>query len=227
MSGASGAATNHAQIVCTCGRDHRGKDSRNCLVFTILNDLNKGIREFLNYQETAESGKNGPMAHCLRSIVLRGYDNMMLEFKMAEDDSVQHPEWHLTDEIARLRSYFEQVADGCAEAKKNWNSRPPPNVMPSMVGGEDKELLHAKSMIRHLYETCDEIISDFVFSGLRSGSYLDDPGGYLSRVDTAFQDAFEIIIHLPEHENETIRDFTKKSYKIWAETRRLLCEQRG
>lgn len=225
MNRASDAATNPPQIVCKCGRDHRRADSRQCPVFNILNDMNIRIRQFLDYQRVLAFGKNGPMAQCLHSVVLERYDNMIKEFKKIEATIGKHPEWQLADEIARLRRYFEQVADGCSEAKKAGDLRPPPSVVPHIASNEEEMLRNAKLKVEELYDKCEYTITQFLHNGVPSGRYHEHAEEYLPNVDNYFKETFEAIIRLlPGIENETIKNLTEKSYEIWKETRRLLCE---
>lgn len=225
MNRASGAATNPSQIVCRCGGDHRGTENRHCPVFNVLDGLNTKIREFLGYQKVLEFGKNGPMAHCLRSIVLEEYDSMIKIFQEKEATSQKHPEWHLADEIARSRSYFEQVTDGYAEAKKTLGPRPPASVIPSTIGDEKTTLGWARYSVEHFYDTCVDVISEFVLCG--ADLYMGAHERYLTQVDNGFKETFENIIQLPRTENATIQDLTQKLYDIWKENRRLLCDFKG
>lgn len=224
MNTASGSATNPSQIVCRCGKDHRGTDKRTCPVFIIISDLNRGIQDFMEFQQVLDFGKNGPMDHCLRKALLGEYDLMIQRFKYKEATSDQHPEWHLADEIARLRSYFEQIADGCAQDKKTLGPRPPPSVIPSTDGDLETTLGYAQSQVTNFYGTCCDIMTEFVITGADWRCDLVDQKGFVPKIDDAFKFAFEGIIGLPRTENSTVQDLTQKLYAIWKENRRLLCE---
>ncbi|KAK7711733.1 hypothetical protein SLS63_012572 [Diaporthe eres] len=145
---------------------------------------------------------------------------MIRQFQNAEGDSERNPEWHLTDDIARLRSYFEQVANGCAEARETLRPRPPLSVT---NGDRESALGIAQLAVNRFYDTCKDATMDFLVSG-KDPCDVDESEGFLPKVDNAFKEAFEEIIQLPRTENATIKDLTEKSYEIWKESRRLLCE---
>lgn len=220
----SGAATFPYPIVCRCGSDHRETDNRQCPVFNILTDLNNRIQMFLDYQKVLEFGKEGAMAHCLRTIVLKEYDKMIKEFQKKKAFIEQHPGWRLADDIAGLQRYFDQVADGCAEAKETLGSRPPPSVVPHIASNEEKMVRDAILKVEELYYRCESVINQFLHLAVPFARYREHAGGCLPKVDNAFKETFEAIIGLPGIENATIKDLIEKSYDIWKENRRLLCE---
>lgn len=157
--------------------------------------------------------------------MLSEYDRMIRSLERQKTRSEQHPEWNLADKISRLRRYAEQVSVGCADEKKTLGPRPPSPEAEPIIGNEDKTLQHAKIVVNWFYDTCWDIISEFVLSGAESLSYAPDEQGYLSRIDNAFKEVlFEAIVDLPATENATIQALTEKSYKIWKENRRLLCD---
>lgn len=131
MNGATDVAVGSSQVVCECGRDHRLAATRFCPAFRALEELHKRIAVFLDAQELFEFGKDGPLAHGLRSMTLRHYELTINPFERQKDASYQHPEWKLTDEIDRLRRYFDQVADGCEE--EDLGPRPPPSIIPDIT----------------------------------------------------------------------------------------------
>lgn len=154
------------------------------------------------------------------------YGWMIRSLEHQKTMSERHPEWNLAEEISRLRRYAEQVSVGCAEEKKTLGPGPQPPKVEPIIGTEDKTLQYAKNRINWFYDTCWEIIEEFVLSGAESLSYMPDSQGYLAQIDNEFKEVFEAIIDLPASENATIQALTEKSYKIWKECRRLLCDSK-
>lgn len=216
-------ATTTIFSACECGGDHRGTESRGCPIFEIINCLQKKIEEFLDLQQVLEFGKNGPMAHCLRyTIALKLFDIKRL-FIEYEDVSEKHPEWHLTEEICRLKSYFDQVAHGCTE-DKGTSVPKTPTLGSTGIINDNKTTFRGPNRILIFHGICNDIIEEYVRSGAVTFSSTKDHQGYLSRVDKGFKDAYEAITSPPCTENSEIQARMKQAYEIWQESRRLLCE---
>lgn len=213
-----------SQIVCECGRDHRGTNTRRCPIFSILHDVYSGIENFLYIQEIIEFGKDGPMAHCLRSSMIFSYDLVMKTFQKWEAASKEHPEWNLAEELSRLRRYADQITIGCAEEKNMLGPDPPPSVVEPIVGDEDMTLQGAKSGVLFFYGTCHEVISEYVGSEGTSVMCKPDAKKVLDGIEREFTSALEDIMDLPKTQNATFRDLTQRLYDIRKETRRLLCD---
>lgn len=220
MNGTADAAVDSSQIVCRCGRDHRLAVTRLCPVFKALNLLHQRVASFWDAEELFQFGKDGPLAHGLRSMTLRRYDWTIYEFQRQQDASDQHPEWDLADELSRLRRYFDQIADGCAE--ESHGPRSPPSVVPEILSAEGSAVVNAKRDTIAFYDTCYDVISEWFNNGAHSLRNRDDHEGDLPMVDNAFKEAFEKITSLSKDEYETIQDLIKRLYELWSETRRLL-----
>lgn len=209
-----------SQTVCECGSDHRSAVTRLCRPFMALTQLHKRISEFLDAQALFEFGKDGPLAHGLRSMTLRLYDETIDQFDRSQTASDEHPEWNLANDLSRLRRYFDEVADGCAD--ELLGPRPPLSVIPDIVFDENATLRAAKNETIGCYDHCYEVISQWFDKGALSLKLGDDPEGWLPMVDNAFKEAFEKITLLSPNNHEKIQDLAKKSYELWRETRRLL-----
>lgn len=189
-------------------------------MFTIPYDLNQRITLFIDTLDLFEFGKDGPLAHGLRSLVLRRYDEAIREFHYRQVASEEHPEWNLAGEISKLRRYFEQIADGRAEGVLG--PRLPFTDRSDIVGDEHTTLLDAKNATIRCYDLCYDMISDWAVEGMESLTYQKDTRGKLRRVDDAFKNAVEKTNLLSAAEDRIIEDLTKSSYEIWKETRRIL-----
>lgn len=226
MNRATDQVANDSQIFCRCGRDHRRAGSRWCPTFNIVEELRRHVRNFLNVRDVWDSGKDGPLAWslCSKTIEYHGYATSTLEHW--DSVSKEHPEWHLQEQISTLWEYVEQVADGCAEARKSLEHYPPASVVPKIIGDEKEALRDAKKATIECYDVFDSVIRSWIHDGACPLSIGFDDNGWLKEVDDAFKKAFEKIILLPDTENANIRDLTDKAYGSWKETRRLLCESK-
>lgn len=228
MSRATDAAADNSRtrIVCECGSDHRGIRNQHCPIFNILSRLHDKIQVFLDAQEVLESGKDGPMAYCLRYTMLVIHDLTSEEIRKWEAKSKENPEWQLAAEISKLKRYFEQVADGCAKDEKSLGLRPPSPVLPEYPGDMGSAQRRAHVSIHDFYDTCHRVIEEFVRNGAKSLSRQPDHQGHLALVDNAYKETFETVLLVGDTNHRTIQHLNKKSYDIWAECRRLLCEFR-
>lgn len=229
MSRATDAARDPSQIVCLCGDDCRGRDTCQCPVSeTFSYMLSTGIEDFENIQKVFEFGKDGPMAHCLGSVILSKYKMIHNLWESLTAISDQHAECHSVQDFLWSWFIFRNLegAQGCAEDMETLGSHPPPSVLPDIVGDEEETLRYAKDYLRWFYKHCAGVISEFVTGGAHSLSHVDDDEGYLTKIDNGFKEVFEAITCLPRTENANIQDLTDKSYEIWKECRRLLLDFR-
>lgn len=213
-----------SQTVCECGRDHRGPNALGCPVFNIFVEVSEDIRDFLAAQDFVQFGKDGPMAHCLRSGLIFCYDILMETLQRYEAASHEHPEWNLAEQLSRLRRYAEQVTVGCAEEKEILGPDPPHSVVEPIVGDEERTLRNAKFQIRRFYDTCRDVISGFMFTDMDSIRCKSDKEKVLKQIDTNFTDAIDHIMAIPKTQNAAFRDLTQRLYDIRKETLRLLCD---
>lgn len=220
MNGDTDTTVGSSQTVCECGSDHRSAVTRLCRPFMALAHLHKRISEFLDAQALFEFGEDGPLAHGLRSMTLRLYDETIDQFDRSQTASDEHPEWNLANELNRLRTYFDEVADGCAD--EVLGPRTPLSAIPDIVFDESATLRAAKSETITGYDSCYAVISQWFDKGAHSLKMGYDPEEWLPIVDNAFKEAFEKTTLLSPHNHETVQDLAKKSYELWRETRRLL-----
>lgn len=164
------------------------------------------------------------MAYCLRYTMLVIHDLTSEEIRKWEAKSKENPEWQLAAEISRLQGYFEQVADGCAKDKKSLSRRPPRHVLSIYPGDRETAYGRAHVSIHDFYDTCHNVIEEFVRNGAKSLSREPDRQGHLAMIDNAYKETFETVLLVGDTNHRTIQHLNKKSYEIWAECRRLLCE---
>lgn len=216
------------QIACECGVDHRETGNRNCVVYVILNRLHEVIDKFFTILDLLEFGKNGPMIYCLRRVTMKSYRETMKDFKKFEPIGEQHPEWHLAEQISKLRKYFDQVAIDCAE-EKNAMARVDPYVdflLEEIFGDEEKAVREAKEECAVCFGMFEQYIEEHVNSGAGNLTARHDPDGVLPNVDKEYRTALEAIKLIPESETEETQKLTTSLDRVWKETLRLLCEFR-
>lgn len=196
-------------------------------LLNILDQLSNHIRGLLNILDVYEFGKDGPLAHGLLSQVLKQYDRTMECLQHFEARGEGHPEWHLAEHISGIRSYLDQTAEFCDEAKQTLGPHSPPDIVPDIVENEDETLRIAKQAAIQCYDDCFTfVVAEWILRGARTLSGQADPEGWLQQVDDAFVKAFAKITLLPNSENAEVQDLVQKSYRIWKESRRLLCDFR-
>ncbi|KAG8156842.1 hypothetical protein KVR01_013255 [Diaporthe batatas] len=226
MSEGTDAARDAAHAACECGRDHRQAGNRTCEPVGLMSHLHVTVQEFLDAQEVLEFGKDGPMAPCLLGGTMEYYTFVLASFSESQTTSEKHPEWHLAAEIARLRRYFDQVAENCAEKKNGCSDQDLENrsFLPEISGNEEKTLSDAKNKVHEFWDTCYDAIEVWGILNLRRDN---DPEGCLPVVDKAFKDALDAIMLLPDSENTTAQELSRQLHEILNETRRLFNFSKG
>lgn len=218
-------AASLSQVVCDCGSDHQGSSTRRCPIFEILSRLQLPTEDLLQILDSLEFGKNGPMAHRLRSVALRYYDSGIDEFEKWQAMSEENPNWNLADSISRSRRHYDQISITCAEDKRTLGPHPSPLILPVIVGDEEKTLKKAKQAVIWLYQYCADFISEHMRRlGVLPIRPENDEHGYLWQIDCSFEEAMDAINSTVKPENATLQDLSNKSCRIWRETRRLMCE---
>ncbi|KAG8156873.1 hypothetical protein KVR01_013286 [Diaporthe batatas] len=192
-------AASLSQAICECGRNHQ----------------RAGTRRF---------GKDGLMAHCLRSEAVKYYDMGIKCFQKWQAKSEENPGWNLADSITWMRKYFDQISITCAEDKRTLGPYPSDSILPVIVGDEEESLKIAKEAVLTLYESCTDCVSENVWTDEPPLHHNNDPDGSLTCIDEALKDAMDAINSIKKAEGASIQDLSDKSYRIWREARRLLCE---
>lgn len=224
MATATETTASSSEILCKCGDDHRAAGSRGCPVFEIINLLTKKIEEFLDVQQVLKFGEDGPMEMPLRDLVRSKFTNTMRAFIEYDQLIRRHPEWSMNEEFSRLRKYFDDVARSCLGDQDPSILRKPLGGLVERVESDSQSLRSAKDMTLLFWTGCNNIISQYARSGAVPVSYTMDPEGYMSKVDKGFKRAVEAILPLSETEKTEFDGLMNGAYRLWAESRRLLCD---
>lgn len=218
------AADNETQVVCECGVELRWPVMHLCPVSTVIVNLRDSLNGFRTFLGILDFAKDGPLVYGLRSETDQAHKSLIQSFRRARNDSEQHPEWCLDEYISRMRREFDATAQGYVNDIEDWRTEPPRSVVPHNVFTDNTTLGNAKDEIYGFYELCLELISSWSGDHHHGYDWEADEYHYLVSVDKYFQDTFGKIVLLPRAENATVQDPVKKTFEIWKETRRLLCE---
>lgn len=224
MVTAANLTTTSSTAVCACGNDHGSAETRGCPLFETINRFNKKIEEFLDIEKLLKFGEHGAMADCLYSMVDWKITETTAILDQYEDAVESHPEWGLTEEVSRSRTYFDQVAKGCTEQGEPCTLDPPTLPLTKNASGDNYSLRNAKLQTLFCMVDCHQVIKEYVQSGAVPVSCTHDPKGYLSRVDETFKRAVDAIIIPSDIENGAAQSLMKRCNEIWAESRRVLCD---
>lgn len=211
-------------LVCEWGGDHRETGHQPCAICKIPKGLNDAIKRFSHYQKALELGKTGLMSYHLLRMAMKQKIVAMNLFGEYQTVSKEHPEWHLAQEINRLRTSFANVAEDCFKAS-NALSRADPCVDYdlSLVLEEDGEPVNsAGDAVFDYYQFCCDSVETHVIEFRPPKRDAQD--GFLVEIDDELRKTVDVIKLIPESESVRAHDLTQKAHQMCNDARQILRE---